>query len=326
MKKYIILMLNIHRMGGTQTYIASKVKYLRDNGWDVYVFYGDMKNNKCAVPQLFEFNDNSIAGLTTPPNYLLPSIRQRVLKEIISIVGIDDYSEIIVETLTSVLSLWGELVAEALSAKHICFLCDENFRQPGQVYIEHLNFFDFKHQRRELAGIHDNSLVKLFDGYKNIPPEERYTLVAYEGEVVQDVKNEIVEHIERCDWNICYIGRMDKGYVDNIVNDMVQLALKYKDKNIQIIFVGNADKKKKYINKLYKNIINVKLIFLGNLVPIPRILYSKSDVIIAGAAVHTLRHMKVSRLLFRMQEIFWRMVYMVMIHLTHYITKKIQNK
>ena len=279
MKKYIIITYDIHPIGGTQKYTSAKAEYLQRNNWDVYVMFEGEKGGRCEIRSLEKYVNHAVFGLETQPEYLSKHIKESIIKKMVSIIG-DTCDETIIESQAGIFALWGELLAKELNAKHICFTCNEVFREP---YKENLRFFDFKHKRRELAGIHDDSLVDLFDGYKTVQNTERYVLHAAPEEQVQTVFNEKIESIVKLDWNICYIGRFGKGYINNILHDVAIFASKHLDKNIQFILVGDAIEKEKYIKNLLKNIKNLVITLTGNLVPIPRALYSKIDVVIAGS-------------------------------------------
>ena len=134
-----------------------------------------------------------------------------------------------------------------------------------------------------MAGTNDDSLIKLFDGYKQVKQEESYKLIPAYRDDVQDVENEAVNNMQKKDWNICYLGRIGKPYVKNIIDDLSKLGQKHPEKSIQIVFAGNASEMLNYINKKFENLYNVSLTFLGDLVPIPKKLFTKVDVVIAGS-------------------------------------------
>ena len=56
-RKYVILTPEIGNMGGAQMYVENKVKYLRENNWEVCVFYYIYGENY-KLPVLTEFKDN----------------------------------------------------------------------------------------------------------------------------------------------------------------------------------------------------------------------------------------------------------------------------
>lgn len=283
MDHYIIFTANIHPIGGMQTYVAGKAKFLEAKGWKVTVFFSGRNNNGgCAVKSLEKYKAGWFPEISIPPGNWPSHMRKSTLRAMRGLLG-DLDGRIIVESQASAYALWGELLASQIGAKHFCFICNETFRGKDRFYEEYLDFFDFKHGRRELAGISGTSLSRLFDGYQYVPPEKNYTFTAaYEGPV-QDVENDAVNRIERADWNICYIGRIEKGYVPKIIEGVRDFSQAHPDKTIQFIFVGDERKRLELILQTFAGAENVKLTFLGNCVPIPRTLYSKVDVVIAGS-------------------------------------------
>lgn len=284
-KLYIILTCDIHPIGGMQLYTAGKAKYLCKEGYRVQVFYGGMNVGACRVTSLNDYRDGAVSVLGYQPNQYTKSIQKKTINKMKKILGdkLEDVSEIIIESQADTLALWGELLAEELNGKHVCLNCNEKFRGSNKCYEKYLDFFDFKHKRKELAGIHEDSLVKLFDGYKDVEIEKRYIFKAAMASPVQDVNNKRVHQIKRYKWNIGYIGRVEKPYVDNIIKGIYEFSVKYEKEDIQFIIVGEVGNKRKEIENKFDNIKNVNICFMGDLVPIPREIYDKLDVVIAGA-------------------------------------------
>lgn len=284
MKKYIFITANIHIIGGAQLYIAGKAKFLRKNGWDISIIYASKKSNKSAIEFFREFNEGGFSELRLPPYMWSKSRRKKIISDLVRYIGdCWEGQQIIIESNADSTSQWGELLAAEIHAKHVCFITREKFRGKNTYFEEKLDFYDFKHRRRELCTITPESMKMLFEGYKKLNEEELYSFIATNEGPVQDVYNPILEKVSNEEWNICYIGRCNKIYVDNIINDVAIFAKKHSDKQIQFIFVGDTSCKKKHIQKAFKEITNVKLTELGDLVPIPRDLFTKVDVVIAGA-------------------------------------------
>lgn len=283
MNQYIFFTANIHPIGGMQTYVAGKAKYLEREGWKVTVFFSGRNNEGgCAVKSLEKYTAGWFPEIAIPPGNWPDAMRKSTLRAMRELLGSLD-GKVIVESQASAYALWGELLASQTGAKHFCFICNETFRGKDRFYEEYLGFFDFKHNRRELAGIHSSSLSQLFDGYKDVAPEENYVFTAAYDEPVQDVDNPPVREMQRLDWNICYIGRIEKGYVSAIIEGVFDFSQAHPEKKIQFIFVGNGKKRAELISQTFSGTQNVKLTFLGDCVPIPRMLYSKVDVVIAGS-------------------------------------------
>ena len=283
MKKYIIITYDIHPIGGTQRCTVGKAKLLQENGWNVIVLFPGKNKGKCAISILDQFVEGGIIGLDMQPGSLIPPIRKKIFSKLLSIVGDEDCDEIIIESNADAFALWGELLAEKLNAKHMCFNCNELFRNKNKSYSENLDFFDFKHKRKELIGVSNDSLPNLFEGYKDVKSSERYIFKPIYYEPVQDINSEQVNNLNRGDWCICYIGRASKGYVYNITDGISKFAKRHTDKKISVVYVGDIKDREDYIVETFKNNTNIVLNALGDLTPIPRSLYSKLDVVIAGS-------------------------------------------
>lgn len=285
MKSYIFLTADIHPVGGMQIYVAGKAEYLKRQGWNIAMFFYGQNKGTCAYPFLNDYVEGGLQEFSRQPYEWTSLIRNNTLKKMETMLKkiTDGSDEIIIESQTDITALWGELLAERIKAKHICLICNEKFRGHNKHYEENLDFFDFKHKRRELAGIHKESLRKLFEGYKEIDEKECYSFFAANGEPIQDIKNNKVSSLEKKDWNICYIGRAKKEYVPIIIEDISKFANVHKEKQIQVIFVGDQSERLTLINQYLEKLENVTITLLGDLVPIPRELFEKIDVVIAGS-------------------------------------------
>ncbi len=285
MKKYIIFCADIHPIGGVQNYVAGKTSWLEKEGWGVYVFFWGKSSGHCAVSSLDKYLPGGILELGTQPSEWTMRIREKVLNRIISDIHFQEGNEdsILIESQDEIFSFWGELLAERIHAKNMCFICNERFREPNRHYADHMEFFDFKHRRRELACICQTAIVNLFEGYKEVPPEEQYAFKAANMGPVQDVENQAVSDLKKKDWNICYLGRAEKPYVPFIIEGISKFSQKYADHSIQVIFVGNADSRREIIENKLTVLKNVTVSFMGDMVPIPRSLFEKIDVMVAGS-------------------------------------------
>ena len=280
-KKYIILTPSISNVGGAEIYCRNKKIFLEENGWDVDIFY--CRKGKVLINDLKTYEENFMQELLMPPFFYRKSSINKYIDKITN--SITGHKEIVVESHTKALAMWGELVANRISGKHIIYLLAESFKKLSDH--EYL-FFDFKHRRRELAGISDKSLSLLFKGYRDIGEEERYFLRASCANVVEDVENETVNRIETKDINIGCITRLEKDFVPELINEIIIFANNHKDKNILLVIIGgsiNGDLEKIIYHKV-KNIENLEVIITGYLFPIPKKIFHLLDIFIgvAGSA------------------------------------------
>ncbi len=272
-------------IGGGQNYLNSKTEWLESIGWLPIVFtsgkeYPSVRMDNKAIPWngLRRFSRYKSFYISKPPEFWPRFIVKRELKKMARCVP-KDVDQIIIESHTDYWAEWGELLAKRLHAKNYCFLLDELLEYYGAK-----EFLFFKFQRHEVAGIHNSSMNRLFNGIIDIPIDDTYVLRAANFGSVADVENEAVSQIKREDYNIAYIGR-DKQYVQSIVNGIVSFAEKHTDKTVHFIVVGSI---KETLLSAMESHANIKVSLLGFLLPIPRAIFAKIDLVIAGAGCASL--------------------------------------
>lgn len=287
-KIFIIITYDINVIGGTQMYTAGKANYLQKQGWQVFTFFPGSREGKSVIPSLMQYvqSGGGMWFLSAPPykfrryeqNFYLNDMLQRL--NLIS----DKKYEIIIESHTSNFAYWAELLAAKIGARHFFICCNEVYRptptMPDRNYEDNLDFFYFKWKRNEIVGSGD-SLKKLFHGYKNVTePLFEIPPTVQEMDPIQDVAFPI-ERLTKLDWNICHIGRSEKEYVPYVIEGVGELARRHPDKKINFIMVGNAASRQGLLERTFRGLQNIFVTLLGDMVPIPRILFSKVDVVCA---------------------------------------------
>ena len=289
-KIYVIFTYGINGVGGTQMYTAGKAQYLKENGWGVQVFFQGSNQGVAQIPSLTEYIESggNWYFLAKPPyKYSLQDQRQYLqymVKKFAQRFNLTDFKdcEIIVESHYDIAGYWAELFSSVVGARHFFVCCNEVYRDelPNKHYEDNLDFFYFKWQRNELV-CSEKACEKLFNGYKNVTaPLYEMPDTVVEMYPIQDVDFPI-DKIQSLDWNICHIGRIVKEYVPYVIEGVAQLARRHPDKKINFIFVGNIIPRKDFIIKTFNGINNVTITALGDMVPIPRILFTKIDVVCA---------------------------------------------
>lgn len=281
MNYYIIFTGDIHPVGGMQLYTAGKAKFLTSRGFEVVVYSPIESTDGCAFRYLNRFTRYCHGEFRYPPHMLSQTRVRRVLASIENDLSDFGYSKcssdkVYVESQDDVSAFWGEMTAECLNGRHINFNVNELFRGKGTYYEQYMDFFIFKYRRREIVG----NLTALFDGY--LIPEYTCNIGAPEPEAVQDVYDERLANINRLDYNILYIGRAEKGYVPNIIIGVAKFAKEFPDKKIRFMMVGDATSQM-HLLKRELSLNNVILSLFGDMVPIPKKIYSLCDVVIAGS-------------------------------------------
>lgn len=269
-------------------YTAGKAKYLQECGWKVFVFFAGVDEGVSAIPSLTQYvaTGGGMNFFCKPPYKFKTYEQENFLNFMLQRLGLvptEEY-DIIIESHYHLVAYWAELLAAKIGARHFFICTDEGYRptptSPNVTYGDNLDFFYFKWKRNELIS-RKKVAEKLFNGYKNI----NATLIdipetCREQDAIQDVTFKI-ENIERLDWNICHIGRIGKDYVSFVIKGVGELARRYPEKKINFIMVGKADEAIPFMREIFSNLPNVLVTLLGDMVPIPRILFSKIDVVCA---------------------------------------------
>lgn len=282
MKHYIMLSF-ITGSGGVQCYVASKARYLEEQGWHVVVISDNnpKESDKCLINSLNKYLPNGNPYQDFQACYIPHCLVKKALKRYQGVIGhIGEGEEVIIESWNSQTALWGELLAKRLSARHFFWTANENYRQVGHSYVAKMDFYMFKMDRGEI--LTNLSIAnKLFDGFR-VYKEDDFLETIIAEDPIQDIESPVIDTLVKADWNICYIGRANKTYVPNIFNGVGEFANNHKDKIIQFVIVGEVKTNKEVLQEL-KSVDNLIVKELGDLYPLPRNLYTKIDVVIAGS-------------------------------------------
>lgn len=282
-KIYVIFTADICMTGGMQCWVAGKAKSLEQLGWEVHIFFSSIgKKKKAIISSLDKYVGGRVVELHHTPTFYPRIIQERIIKKLLQSIGETTPEDTIYIESQDENAMWAEIIASRLKGKHFFFICNEKFRKPYHNYEDHMDFYDFKHRRREMAGEVDDQMQRFFDGIKVVNPEESYIFLLDE-DPIQETDNDKVNQLTREDWNICYIGRAMKEYVPNIYSGVAAFSKKHSEKKIQFIILGDAKDRKPLIDNTLKGIDNLTITELGNVVPIPKSLFPKVDVVIAGS-------------------------------------------
>lgn len=264
-------------VAGGPIYNSNKIKFLKDNGWNVIVFPTD--SGDVLIKTLEEYNSNPCEFLCFSP-YILGKRKTNHFIEYMA-KKIPKFDEAIIETGTDYTALWGELLAKKIGARHIVMFLDETNERVNNFSA---SFYEFKYQRDELYSISEKSILHIFSPYFKITNPERNVWEAHCSNSVAEIDSNLVDSLPNADYMIGSIGRLDKTFVPNIIKGVCLFADEHKDNKIGLCLFGGADKK--YINQIYETINvhkNIEVFISGYIWPIPQNIFSKFDVFISGA-------------------------------------------
>lgn len=278
MKTYIIIASAIGNMGGGQMYTNNKVRYLKEQGWDVAVLFPCATKN-ILLDDLKQFSNNCISDMNFGL-YYVPSYKRNQIVRFIK-QQIDTHGDVVIESQTLPLSFWGEYLAKRLEAKHIINCIEEQF---ANLSSSQYDFLLFKMKRWEILNFGIGTQKRLFkekwdDSFLQYQNNVSYKCTNVTSDIDVDIK------FAKSDFTILSIGRLSKPYVPGMVDSICNFAKKHSEKTINVVFVGGSTdgSVEKSISERLSCLSNVNVYMLGYLFPVPISVIKSSNVAIATA-------------------------------------------
>lgn len=280
MKTYVIICCFADKIAGGPIYYSNKAKFMEELGWNVVVIPADT-GKKAAVPGLAKYFGPWVPNLGYMPSEFSRKQREKIMTQLLSFVP-NGQDEIIIETGNDYTAYWGELLAERIHAKHIVIFLDEN--NPF-ITKDVMGFYKFKYDRNELACISLQVMQNQFKGLLDLSIEECRALPCDCTNSIEDYEHPLVNEIVKSKYNIGYIGRLEKPFMQEILNGFVAFCKAYPDDSISITFFGGAYNVAtiKRIEELFQPFSNVTMLISGYLYPLPLQALQKMDVFVSGA-------------------------------------------
>ena len=278
---YIFFTADIRKVGGMQMYVLGLAELLEKKGAHIAVIHGGRNTGAYEIPLLSKYSAFGNELLNVEPTAFNNKEIDKIVQYTIQYLGVEigDYDDIYIESHADILALWAELFAERLGGKHVMLTLNEVYSREKTRYYEYRDFFWHLYKQKRLIG---TGVYKLFANTEYTPNCD-YECWAVEKEPIDDIECQEVESIERSEWNIAYIGRGNKQYVPTILEEIRVYADKHKEVKITFTFVGDASGCSDLIEKHIQRSENIRGIYLGNQVPIPKSLFKKIDVVIANS-------------------------------------------
>ena len=278
---YIFLTYAMYGLSGAPSYVSNKVKWLKERGEDAVVFdhYGGLNMRKqIELDNLLPYKENRMLELFFPPSYFTRRQKERILDKLCQTIGeADDY---VVESSSSRLALWGELLAERLHAKHLLLYIGEHLTIRTE---EEYRFLNFKLNRRELFTIKPKTMQNLFMGYRTISDEEAGNMffTASMGVKPVDVPMPEIENLPEANYRILSFGRY-KPYFENLIDGVLDFCSRHKSERVNFLIMGEVVLSDKTRSKLESE-SNLFVKFIDPKRPLPKAVFDYSDVVIATA-------------------------------------------
>lgn len=288
-KSFCILTPQVAGMGGAQLYTIRRAKYLKQKGLNIVLLVSDTPDFPLKQ-QLECFEIIKISELVSPVFMFSYSYLNNLLNIIAEKLEIFKHN-LVIESHTLMISIWGELLAEKLKCKHIIYPLNER----PITYWEFINvkeFFLWKLNRIEFIGPSVSSLrVVLSKYYSN--EKAYYSNIGFDPDELP-VKScpSFSELIEKNTFRIGTVSRLSKPYIEELIKSIKHLADKYPEKKITAIIAGD-DPDKSIIDKFKKKYTqtgNLEIIFPGYIDQLGKDFFHNLDVFVgmATAAINSI--------------------------------------
>ncbi len=288
MKKYVILGCTIG-IGGWQTYINNKIAGVVKYNWTPFAIgLNAPKKTDFFLPKLECFKNHHFYELNFYPSQINKKRISNIVLKVSNIISYKPGDEVVFEATTEELLLWAELFSKHFQGKAICVNVKNEFPKHSKLFLDYLMV---KKNRGELLFVNNDALASLFDNYHSFDVSDKYVVSPLTFNEMfhdnKDYKNEL--KLNKYDYVIGAIGWMDKDYYPSLCRQLCLFAKKYNNKKIVVVLIGASSKGniEKLFSKEFNNYINLSLLLLGSISPIPSNLIRCFDVCIAsfGSAV-----------------------------------------
>lgn len=277
MKKYVFLVKGIEDLTGSPRYVNNKCRYLKEQGWDVAVFWSyDISPAQLEHLIPFDKKEYIVHELLFFPCWFTKRQQNKIVERIIHQIG--QAEQIVIESNKLQLGAWGEMIAQRLNAKHINFVTTE------KIKIHNKSTFDFcyvKLQRQEFFTINKAAVAHIFSKFVSIDHPENYYWSASPGVEVEEYPFPAFDSLPYADYTITSFGRR-KRYFPYMLSEFRQFISLHSDKRFNVFFLGDLSDQNEIKESLALD--NVYLAIYPEAVKVvPLQIFTKSDVIIATA-------------------------------------------
>lgn len=287
MKKYLFFTSGLFDIGGAEVFTSNKIKFLESKGWQPYVFFAG-KGHKVLIENFKPFENNRLEILGNRiwsySNNKLKIIIGETIKKIKENINYHISDEIIIESHYIGYSLWAELIAKELGARHILNCLEEDM---SQWNLAERHFIEFKLKRHEILNGSESSLKKylgtLFSN-EHLQYAHDYLGIPFCSNVTADFPIDL-SMIDTNNKTIISIGRLNKPYILPTMKSIRDFVDKYRSNFFNLIIVGASidGSVEKKIDSLFSECRNIVIHHFGYMFPIPVNLIKMADVGIASS-------------------------------------------
>lgn len=279
--KYLILTFNVCNMGGGQLYVLRRANYLRERGYDVSIV---VTFDNGFFPLEKEFRGFPIFYIPEIGRCIL-ELSEKKINEIIdglrTRIGV--YKSLLIESHTLQTAEWGEFIAYKLRGKHLIYTLAEP-QVKRYIFNPGKRIFYDKLEKGQFYGCSSMSLYRIFG--KDIK-KNRYVNIGYdENELTETCVPDISYLKGKDDFVITTVTRLDKLYVEPLINDTILLAKEHSEKEITLIIAGGSKTpgREEYLFTTYSSeklkLNNLHVIFTGYIKNLGKDIFRLTDVFV----------------------------------------------
>lgn len=292
--KYVI-MGQLSGIGGWQLYIDARSEYISERGHDVYLI---SIGNKDSIKLTGFLNKNYLClpEVHMPPASYTKKQINYILNRIYDFLG-DDDGTMTIESTDMFLSMWGELIAKHYKSRNFSYLLHSHFPQQNKAIQD---FFLFKYNRDELAGMSELTLPELFHNHpceyeiepRNLPAEPKDPIT--NDNSIEELLRRIEQYKkDKKAFVIGYFGNLDKPHFSKLCDYISSYCEFNTSQEYIFLTIGSSGKgiaEKKQL-RIETKINNCKVFNIPAMYPVPRQAFCIMDVCLAswGSSVSSAR-------------------------------------
>ncbi len=281
MKNYIIITPSIYDLGGAQLFTLRRTRHLLQQGFKVFIIissqsdYFPLKNSFEDVPVLevpqiihhsLEYSQNE---------------RDKIIEKIIKWTG--NQGEYLLESHSLILIEWGEQIAYKCKGRHIAYpLAELKLSDFHVSFGKRIILYKLAHG--QLYGCTSVSLKKIFE--RDDVPSNFVNIGYDESEMHERCTPAIQYQKQEGDFIISTVTRLDKLYIEPLIESTIQLANSHPHQKFVLLIGGGSTTpgREEYLHSVHKNLIdntqNLTVIFTGYIESLGKDLFRMSDVFV----------------------------------------------
>ena len=280
--KYLILTFNVCNLGGGQLYVLRRAKYLKKEGYEVHIVVTFHTNYFPLEDSFKEFSLYVIPEMGKPSANVSKSKTNFLISNLLHRIGA--YTCLLIESHTLETIEWGELIASHCGAKHLAYPLAEP-KVSKYKFNPGKNIFWDKLRTNSFYGCNSTSLRQIFE-IDNVPTKNFVNIGYDESEMYEECEPPIKYYVKDGDYVITTVTRLDKTYVEPLVESAAQLAKRYSHQKFVLLIAGGSKTKGRedfllsnFSNATYK-LPNLNIIYTGYIEKLGKDIFKLSNVFV----------------------------------------------